>query len=149
MLTVCRAQRWSATAILVTGLILAGCGSSGTASSSAPATASTPAHSARPGTTPAVTSYWRQQLQGQYGYPVATGDGRGCAQASKTLWVCTGYVRNPNKNVDVYGTVTRQGQHLTIRAHLNHGSQITNWFTKTGGGCQTDSCAGTKIKGGA
>ena len=99
--------------------------------------------------TPEATSFWRQQVAGQYQGTVPTDDGRGCAEASTDRWVCTAYVRNgSNQDIDVYGTVTVQGDSLTANARRvpsGNGGVIADWFTKTGGGCQTASCAGTRF----
>jgi hypothetical protein len=138
----------SSLAAVIVAVSVAGCGDSGNSSS----TASASKHSSRSvsaDSTEAATSFWRQQVSAKYQGPVATDDGRGCAQASKTRWVCTAYVRNPNRNIDVFGTVTAAAGVMAANPHLNRGRQITNWFTQTGGGCQTSSCAGTRLKPGA
>lgn len=95
--------------------------------------------------TSTVTSFWRQHVGGHYGRPVAKGDGRSCAQQLASKWICTAYVGKPNVDTDVYGTVTVSSGSMTVEAHLNRGRQITSWFLKTNGGCQTNSCTGTKF----
>lgn len=100
-------------------------------------------------TTSEATSFWRRQVAFQYDGTVPTDDGRGCAQAAKRRWVCTAYVRTPSQqNVDVYGTVTALGRGMTVSAHRvtsGNGGVIERWFSKTGGGCRTASCSGTRI----
>ncbi len=128
-------------------LAATGCASDNSTSSTSTAPKS-PKHRSPPGSTQAVTDYWRQQVQGQYDGPVALGDGRGCAKASKTRWVCTAHIQNPNKDIDIYGTVTVHGRVINVEAHLNHGNQITKWFSQTRGGCQTNSCKGTRFNTG-
>lgn len=85
--------------------------------------------------------------QGKYDDPVALGGGRGCAQAAKIRWVCTAHIQNPKNDADIYGAVTLYGDAVVVNAHLNHGNQITDWFTKTARGCQTNSCKGTRYHG--
>ena len=95
--------------------------------------------------TRAATAFWRQQVAAKFQGPVAEGDGRGCAQATRTRWVCTAYVKNLSHDIDVYGTVTISDGIPSATSQLNRGSQITVWFEETDGGCNTDSCAGTRI----
>jgi hypothetical protein len=134
---------------LIVGGVVAGCGSSTSSSSGSSAASGHRSRAAPSDSTQAATSFWRQQVSAKYQGPVATGDGRGCALASKTRWVCTAYVRKSDQNVDVFGAVTASGGVMAAKFHLNRGDEITKWFTQTGGGCQTDSCKGTRLKSGS
>lgn len=144
-----RARLLGPIVVLIVGGVVAGCGSSTSSSSVSTATSGHTPRAAPRDSTETATSFWRQQVSAKYQGPVATGDGRGCAQASKTRWVCTAYVRKPNRDVDVFGTVIASGGVMAAKFHLNRGGEITNWFTQAGGGCQTNSCKGTRVKSGS
>jgi hypothetical protein len=147
----CSRQAWLLRLIVafIVGGAVAGCGSSTSSSSGSSAASGHRSRAAPSDSTQAATSFWRQQVSAKYQGPVATGDGRGCALASKTRWVCTAYVRKSDRNVDVFGAVTASGGVMAAEFHLSRGDEITNWFTQTGGGCQTDSCKGTRLKSGS
>jgi hypothetical protein len=144
-------------AFIIIGIVVAATGG-GTTHGQRNANTKTSASTARTSTTSAkavgistsgATSFWRRQVAFQYDGTVPTDDGRGCAQAAKGRWVCTAYVRTPSEhNVDVYGTVIAIGTGMTVEAHRvpsNNGGVIERWFNKTGGGCQTASCSGTRF----
>jgi hypothetical protein len=96
-----------------------------------------------------ATRYFRARAAKNYHGPVALGDGRGCAKAKRWLFICTAHVRATN--AQIYGTVTvsnRAGVHgiggfsmTTVGG--GSGNKITEWFSHTDGGCQTNDCAGT------
>jgi hypothetical protein len=111
---------------LIVGGVVAGCGSSTSSSSGSSAASGHTSRAAPSDSTQAATSFWRQQISAKYQGPVVTGDGRGCALASKTRWVSTAYVRKSDRNVDVFGVVTAFGGVMAATFHLNRGDEITN-----------------------
>lgn len=136
--------------LAVVATTAAGCGSSSGSSSTSAQNANSSGTSAQQAgssgnSTQDATLFWRQQVASQYQGPVATDDGRGCARASKNRYVCTAYVKNPSRDIDVFGTVTVHDGTMTVHARLNKGDEITKWFQQTGGGCQTSTCQGTRL----
>jgi hypothetical protein len=91
-------------------------------------------------TVASVTQYWRQTVSEHYynGGVVARGDGRGCVKTAAGHYSCTAYVRNAENSystgLSVIGTVVIQGGNMTARGHLATGSEMQQWFAKTGGG---------------
>lgn len=147
-------MRWL-TVLIALGLV--GCGAAGTttavdtdvgpiATSQSSSITSTPPPSNSVDTNAAdalitasdATTYFRQQVAAHYHGPVALGDGRGCLPAGRR-YSCTAYVRNPSRDIDVVGTVTVANGNMTVDARLARGSEIQDWFAKTGG-CKTNAC---------